>query len=326
LGGVVSIAATAVLMEFWGILGAAYGGLAGSAVGALGRWVAFLTVARKSEAEAPVDAAVLQLADAGSDAYVQRLGEGDFAAVFLVTPRAGGEPVVVKLYRDTAEPGLAKDQYDALLRLHACLDGCEADGWQMRIPRPIAVSHAPRGLMMTHVTGRALDGEPIDADITRSAGQAFAQLMQSAWREGLLHGDLNSSNVLLDTKLRTLALIDPGPGVSCAACNAAHIAPAARDLGHLVGELTTDLNDMIGQPAVRMQKQSFVMAALETTGVCRAEEVRAAALWHIERTLHPSWSPRGIWHRVVRAVAERRGHDLLTQLSPAQDASPCSRR
>jgi hypothetical protein len=326
LDGLVTIAATAAMMQYWGVLGAAYGGLAGSVVGALGRWLAFLFVARKSQAEAPVDAAVLRLAACGDDAHVQRLGEGDFAAVYLVTAREGGEPVVVKLYRDTSEAGLARDQYEALSRLHACLDGRETGDWRMRIPRPIAVSNAPQALTMSAVPGSALDSGSVDAETARTAGRAFALLMQSAWREGLLHGDLNSSNVLIEARSRTVALIDPGPGVSCTACNAQHIAPAARDLGHLVGELTTDLNDVIGQPAVRLQKQAFVTAALQTAGLCSAAEVRDATLWHLEQTLHPSWSPRGLWHRLVRAVAERRGQDLLTQLASAQDASLCSPR
>jgi hypothetical protein len=150
--------------------------------------------------------------------------------------------------------------------------------------------------------------------------------MQPAWSTGLLHGDLNSGNVLLDRNARTVSLIDPGPGVSCTACNAKHIAPAARDLGHLVVELTTDLNDVIGQPAGRMQKQNFVTAALQNAEVCGAEEIRHAALWHLAQALQPSWSPRGIWNWLVRAVAERRSADLLGQLSFSEKVVGCSRQ
>jgi O-antigen/teichoic acid export membrane protein len=328
-GVIVTVATMAVLMLRWGLLGAAYGDLAGSAVGAVGRWLAFLAVARKAQADAPVDPAVLRLAGAGDDAHVERLGEGDFAAVFAVAPAQGGERVVLKLYRDGCDPGLAQEQYDALARLHACLDGREAEGWTVRVPRPIAVSQAPRALAMTAVSGRPLESGLIDDETARSAGRAFACAMQAAWAQGLLHGDLHLNNVLIDSEARTLSLIDPGPGVSCEACNAAHLSAAARDLGHLVGELATDVNDMIGDPAARLQKQNFVAAVLQNARACPVEEVREGVLWHLDAGLRPSWSPRGLWHRLIRIVAERRSDDLLGRMpacEPAQEAPACSHR
>ena len=326
-GVIVTIAAMAALMLRWGVLGAAYGDLAGSVVGALGRWLAFLAVARKAKTE-PVDAAVLRLAGAGDSARVDRLGEGDFAAVFAVTP-ADGEPVVVKLYHHDSEAGLAQEQYDALMRLHACLDGREADGWTVHVPRPIAVSRSPQALTMTAISGRPLESGAIDRETARSAGRAFARAMQAAWAKGLLHGDLHLNNVLLDGEARTLSLIDPGPGGSCAACNATHIAPAGRDLGHLVGELVTDVNDMIGDPASRMRKQSFVAAVLQNAQDCAAGEIRRGVLWHLDAALQPSWLPRGVWHRLIRSVAERRSAELLGSVpvrQSAQGAPACSHR
>jgi tRNA A-37 threonylcarbamoyl transferase component Bud32 len=328
-GVVVTIATMVVLMLRWGVLGAAYGDLAGSVVGAFGRWLAFLAVARKSESHAPIDAAVLRLAGVGEDAVAERLGEGDFAAVFAVRPSGRGERVVVKLYRDDCDATLAQEQYDALARLHACLDAREVDGWTMRVPRPIAISQSPQALTMTAVSGRPLESSLADAETAGSAGRAFARAMQAAWEQGVLHGDLHLNNVLLDNEARTLALIDPGPGVSCTACNATHIAPAARDLGHLVSELATDVNDMIGDPAARVQKQNFVAAVLQNARDCPAGEIRRGIRWHFDATLHPSWSPRGLWHWLIRIVAERRSEDLLGRLPPCQpseEAAACSHR
>jgi O-antigen/teichoic acid export membrane protein len=329
IGSLVTILATASLMLRWGLIGAAYGGLAGSVVGALGRWLAFVAVARRAHAEAPVDDAVWCLARLDDSSAVDRLGEGDFATVYAVTPRDGGEAVVVKLYRPDSDPALARQQFEALARLHARLDGRDADGWTLRVPRPIAVSHSPPALTMTAVSGRPLEHASVPVETAASAGRAFARAMQPVWADGLLHGDLHLKNVLIDAAARTLALIDPGPGASCLACNETAVRAAARDLGHLVSELATDVSDLLGSAATRMQKQSFVTAALQNSQTCPVDEIRQSAALHLNTTLQPSLSPRGIWHGLIRRLAERRCEELLVRepvMFETEEKTACSFR
>lgn len=326
LGTAVTVVTMAALMQRWGLIGAAYGNLAGSAVGAFGRWLAFLAVARNVKCDAPVDAAVWRLAGADEDASVERIGEGDFAVVFAVSAANGGERILVKLYRSDSDPTLAQEQFDALERLHVCLDGHEVDGWTIWVPRPITVSNTPPALTMTAVIGRPLETGVVDGKMASSAGRAFARAMRPAWAQGVLHGDLHLNNVLIDTDARTLALIDPGPGVSCTACNAADITPAARDLGHLIGELATDVNDMIGHPVARMLKQNFVAAVLRNARACSPDEIRRSITLHLDATLRPSLSLRGLWHRLIRIVAERRSEAMLSYMdshSRAQKLAAC---
>jgi hypothetical protein len=110
-----------------------------------------------------------------------------------------------------------------------------------------------------------------------------------------------------------------------------HVGAAAIDLGHLIAELTTDVNDLVGAPFMRMHKQIFVAAAVQAAlrhaGAGRAqfmEELRCSVAAHIEMRLVVVPSPRGIWNALVRSVAERRIAELLAQFEqpePAQRAA-----
>jgi tRNA A-37 threonylcarbamoyl transferase component Bud32 len=146
------------------------------------------------------------------------------------------------------------------------------EGWTIRVPRPIQVTHAPPALTMTAVAGGPLEACAGAEAFIASAARAFAVALRTAWNEGLLHGDLGLRNVLIDLEQRSIALIDPGPGEACRACDANDCCAPAHDLGHLVTELVTDVSDMIGSSPAGLAKQNFVATVLQSAA-------RAQASW-----------------------------------------------
>lgn len=313
LGAAVTVALVGVLMTEYGLVGAAYGFLIGSIVGALGRWVAFLAVARNAH-ELPPPAHVLHRL-AGATGEIVRLGGGDQASVYAVA--TGAEPVVAKIYRRDSAPAMAQAEFAALAAMARALDGRMAAGWTMRVPRPLTLSHAPLALAMTRVPGRPLETWAAAAGpaLLEQAGEAFAEGLAALWASGGKHGDLGLRNVLFDLDTRSIALLDPGTLASCPVCHRGGFSAAALDLGHLVAELTTDVNDLVGAPLARACKQTFVAAvlraAVRASGDGLRDEIRAALAAHLDAALTPSVSPRGIWNRLIRPIAERRIADLF---------------
>ena len=331
VGAAVTVMLISLLMLKWGLLGAAYGVLAGSVVGAVGRWVAFLLIARDAQQPAPISDALLRSLGVSADRVVTRLGEGDHAAVYAVAASDDDlqDAVVIKLYRPDSNPDMAQAQFDGLERLHAALHGRVFDGWTMHVPRPLALSRSPLTLTMAGIPGQSLDAYAAEdrtgPEVLRTAAGAFAAAMQDVWAQGLIHGDLGLRNVMFDLEAKTLALIDPGTPESCCTCNKETHAccAAALDLGHLLVELGTDVNDLTGDPAVRAGKQAFVAGVLRSVLVAAGsranqerllEEIRRSIAAHLASILMPSVSARGLWHLLVKTVAERRIADMLALL------------
>lgn len=320
LGAAATVILTAIFMSERGLVGAAYGYLAGCMIGAAGRWVAFLSVSRRAHDPAASAESVRELTGLEEHTRIVRVGGGDYAAVYSVTP-PGGEATIVKLYR-ALEPAMALLEFHALENFTAKLDGRVFGGWTIRVPAPLSVSYAPLALSMRPVPGWplhfcALEGRE---ELLREAGEAFAAAMQTIWSSSTKHGDLGLRNLLFDIDARTISILDPA-AEECATCR--HGMPAfsaaALDLGHLVTELTTDVNDLVGRPLARMHRQAFVGAVLRTflsdgDGDPRlVNELRNSVAAHFEQRLVVSLSPRGIWHALVRSVAERRVADLFSQ-------------
>jgi hypothetical protein len=202
-------------------------------------------------------------------------------------------------------------------------------GWTLYVPRPLTLSQSPLALTMTGIPGQPLDAYAADGrlgpKILETASVALADAAQNVWARDLIHGDLGLRNVLFDMEAKTLGLVDPGTLESCLVCNAAAHAPhaAALDLGHLLAELVTDVNDLIGNPAARLLKQNFVAGVLRSvlaSVASRTEKehllgnIRRSVAAHLASTLTLSCSPRGVWHRLIKVVAERRIAETLAQL------------
>jgi O-antigen/teichoic acid export membrane protein len=339
LGAAITVVLIALLMFEWGLLGAACGFLVGSVVGAFGRWVAFLSIARKSHEPAPISDELRILTGTGPEGAITRLGEGDHASVYAVTVKKAPlqDAVVIKLYRTGISLSMVQAQFNGLGRLHAALHGRVFRGWTLHVPRPLALSQSPLALTMTSIPGQPLDAYAavgrLGPEVLETASAAFAAIMQNAWARGLIHGDLGLRNVLFDIEARTLALVDPGTLESCLICNTAARTPhaAAFDLGHLLAELVTDVNDLIGNPAARLYKQSFVAGVLRSvlaSVASRTEKehllsnIRESVAAHLTSTLTLSRSPRGVWHRLIKAVAERRIADMIARLEDDLGLAP----
>jgi hypothetical protein len=158
-----------------------------------------------------------------------------------------------------------------------------------------------------------------------SIGRAFVAAMQKSWSRGQLHGDLALQNILYDIEARNLSLIDPGTLECCSVCNDPDKSrrPAVLELGHILRDLGTDVRDMIGNPIARLRRQIFVESALraflETIGPVHEkqqalQEIRACAQAHLWNILELSWSPRVLWHRLLRQVVVRRMDSMLDGL------------
>jgi hypothetical protein len=183
---------------------------------------------------------------------------------------------------------------------------------------------------MAAVPGRKLeDVQSRGSTHVQEVAAAFAAGMQVLWSAGLKHGDLGLRNVLFDFERRTIAMVDPGTAESCPVCHRAGRSAIALDLGHLIAELTTDVNDLVGGSSGRASKQDFVTAvlrhALQSAGPERLPllaDIRASVTDHLADALVAAVTPRGIWNRLVRSVAERRVADLLGSMEREIAAPP----
>lgn len=170
VGTVVSIAVIWTLSLKWGLLGAAYGMLAGNAAGSLSRWTAFLIVLDRPH---PIDcsresvARILQqfsYMPAGADWVINPIGEGFQGRICGVAARRSDalrqdhRDLVVKLYpAGAAGAQTARRQFNAQMQLHAALDGKAAHGWTFHAPLPLHVSMSPPALVMTMAAGTDLN-------------------------------------------------------------------------------------------------------------------------------------------------------------------------
>jgi O-antigen/teichoic acid export membrane protein len=293
-------------MTQWGLLGAAYGFLAGNVVGALGRWAAFLALVPRACDPAPAVRVLQTLMRSSNDEgwIIARLDEGDHAVIYRVQSQSQ-QPIwrtyhslIIKLYKPAAplKPEIVQAQFDALSRLHAALDGRTVAGWKISAPRPLSICNAPLALVMTAVPGRALKScaaaDDLAPEVLDAAARAFVGAMQECWSRDEVHGDLAPRNILCDAQTRHLSFVDPGTPESCHVCNgtAKRRHPAVLDLAHVLWELGTDVMDTIGDPIARLRRQMFAenaaRAFVATIGQAEDKqhvlnEIRACAHAHM---------------------------------------------
>jgi O-antigen/teichoic acid export membrane protein len=192
LAVVLSLILVPCLVMAWGVGGAAYGFLAGTVVGSLGRWAGFLFLLRRQGRQRDPAASMTQTLPAGSclndtsggtaasllhvlhefcpsseaNGWVtKRLNEGVQASIFAVG-RPNGQPVwqthnelAVKLYKPAVHPpvDVVHRQFAALSQLHTRLSGSAVHGWNIRSPLPLYQCGRPLALVMTMVPGRSLN-------------------------------------------------------------------------------------------------------------------------------------------------------------------------
>ena len=343
VGTIVTLAAVGILAVRWGLLGAAFGALAGSVAGAAARWIAFLAVlARADPAESGQAsvAGILRQLGTEADWYVRHLGEGSHGRIYAagsITGRPlfrGYRHLAVKLYKPDGSAGAeaARRQFEAQARLHLAIDGKIVDGWKIRAPQPLYVSTSPAALVMTMVAGTDLNksfvtGSGPSSDIFESAARALVTVMRPYWAAGNLHGDLSLHNILWDPSDRVLSLVDvdTSAGGSIRDGVAKEWYPASLDLAGILYDVGTNIRTV--DPRVMSRKRIFaesvLLAFLTTVDAAEEkrrliEEVRAFARAELE-ALHLPWSPRGLYRLLQQRIATRRIDRLLAGALAAVD-------
>ncbi len=341
--GIITAALTVVLiwllMLKWGLLGAAYGLLAGNVAGTVGRWIAF-SLFIPTECDITLVTRVLhnfaKVADQ-SGWIIARIGGGEQAEVYRIEsdgsfPIDGAHhTVVVKLYKPEAAVTfeMVQAQFNSLANLHAALDSREINGWTISVPHPLHICKSPLAFVMTTVSGQYFDrcasedGVPT-SDALQDAAHPFAIAMAQYWSSGRRHADLGLRNVLFDIEAKKISLIDPGTSDSCRTCSDIVKFPsaAASDLAHILCDVETDVMDLVGSPA-RMSREIFVESVLrliiENIGSEKEKrqllnDIRASFQEHLAECLEPSWSLKGVSHFVVKKIALNRAHSMLERV------------
>ena len=330
---VLTIALVWVLMTKWGLLGGAYGMLAGNVTGTVGRWIAFYLRVPKVCDLKPVFQ-VLQEFTNCVDSHrwtVTRIGGNDDAEAFLINS-TGRQPiwdtynaVVVKLYKSGAL------SLSAQMDLHKVLDGREISGWRISVPRPLYVCRSPLALVMTAVPGQSISSYTSTSVILTSkifldAAYAFAMTMGLYWSSGRRHGDLNFGNVLFDIEAKKISLIDAGSRGDCRVCDdfTKCQSAAASDLAHMLWEAAHDVMDLVRGKTGRISNEMFVERVLLAVidRIDSREEKRrllneiwSCAQLHLADKLELRWSFQGAWNGFVTQVARRRIRSILERVN-----------
>jgi O-antigen/teichoic acid export membrane protein len=346
IAALLSVALVCVLMFEWGLLGAAYGLLAGNVAGTIGRWVAFSLLVPPEFNSFLVIKALEKITNVSKHKYwtIKRVGGGEQAEVFLCD--AADQPplwkeyrsLVVKLYKPEAALtlGMVQAQFDSLSGLYGQLNGRRINGWTISVPRPLYLCPSPLAFVMTFVPGqniesRILGGDVLKADALQDAARAFAAALEICWSNGRRHADLGLRNVLFDLEAKEIAFIDAGTRESCRTCSEVERFPsaAASDLAHVLCDVATDVTDLTGSP-VRLAKELFFECVLRTVIESAGSEtdkrrllnqIQESLQEHLTEYLDPSWSFKGVSHSVVRQVAISRVRSMLDRVVAPHSAS-----
>ena len=140
-----------------------------------------------------------------------------------------------------------------------------------------------------------------------------------------MHGDFALQNILCDFEGKRLGFVDGGTERCCVTCHGCRQQwPAATlDLAHIMSDVLTDIKKTLVNKPARTRRylfaESMVRAYLAEPANgqparARLEAIRLCTLAHLEDLLKPSWSPRGVWCRLLKHTAQRRLDALLGRL------------
>jgi O-antigen/teichoic acid export membrane protein len=339
----VSVLSVPILILRWGLVGAAYGFLAGNVVGTVTRWmifgkqVPFVGAGGQSYLYStfPEQALVQQVLEnflqegANSGLAIERIGEGVQGTIHAAR-RADQQflwgthsCLAIKLYKPAAGFGVDQvhEQFTSLTRLHAAVDGSTVEGWTTLAPMPLFVCHSPLALVMTVVPGRELDwyletGTSFRSDLLISAPRAVVTALRNYWELGHVYGALSFANIHCDPANRELAFLDAGLETDALLCEGVgkRWYPASRDLAYMIYQTGVRVRSGVFNRAARVRQELFTYSVLqsfvESLGTldeqCELlDEIQACAHVHL-RALDVSWSCRGLWRILLRRVAARR--------------------
>ena len=326
---------TVVLVWFsalaWGLVGTAYGFLAGSAAGAVARWFAFLMVVSRYDRE-PNPAADPSSMGMDSDRaavirVIQQLAPGCKTNDWVIEQLAGGveaniyrvrcsdhhlpvwqdyRSVVIKLYKPWLSPDvkLVRGAFESLSWLYAALDGSTINGWKISIPAPLYICESPLALVTSMVTGKPLsswlDHGNMPPEVFQSLPHAIIAAMNRFWSNGLLHGDLTLDNILCDVGARNLSFVDAGMRRTCPFDDdlGSRWEPPSHDLAHMLYDTAVSVLSTIVSPVAcfrrRMFAEGVVRAFVETIGSLEARRSQLEEIRACAR-LHLMDLHRGSW-------------------------------
>ena len=339
VGAVLTVVFVWLLMNKWGLLGAAFGSLVGAMTASIVRWVMFRLRVPKGCDPILVVRSLQDFTGSADNSHwkITRLGGGQYAETFLV--RSNGPPIlghhslVVKLYKPLNDVTfqMVEAEFDSLSNLHAVLDGRAINGWKISAPRPLRIHRSPLALLMTEVPGLHIDSYASKIDILtsrnlRDAARAFATTMPQCWSSGGRHGDLGVHNVLFDIEAKKISFVDPGTSAGCPVCNGSTKpqSPQASDLAHVLYDVSIDVMDMIGSRTMRMHREAFVESVLRTIienidspeqKRMLLDEIWSSALRHIGVCLQSSWSLKGMWHGFLKRILAQRISSILERVT-----------
>jgi O-antigen/teichoic acid export membrane protein len=333
-GAVVTAAAVSAFSVEWGLIGAAYGILAGSVAGSAARWIAFLTIAARpgpaDHVRAPIAQILQQLVQPNPAVEwdIRQIGQGFQGRIYGIrTGRddafwQGYHDLAVKLYHDEpAAAETARRQFDAQVRLHCSVDGKTVHNWTLRAPLPLHVSEAPPALVMTMAAGTDLNKSLADhidqpPEVLAVMARVLVTVLQPYWATGSPHGDLCLQNILCDPAHRILTLVDADKPV-CAGAIFNQSYPAAYDLAGLLCDVATDIRTIDRRAAFskRMFAESVLAAFLTMMDAPEREPELIAEILAFARAelklIDLRWSPRGLFRLIQRSIAMPRIHRML---------------
>ena len=354
VSGLLPVGLSVLLVPFlvaeWGVIGAAYGFLAGNVAGSVGRWAAFAALVGNADASVGTAKSPRQSAPSDMKQVLQQfmpscndrdwtiepLNEG--AQAITLTVRARQQPVcqtyrelVVKLYKPYFRSFEAiRGQFESMARLHAKLDSSAVNGWTIRAPLPLYLCEHPLAIVMTLVPGKSLNSwlktaSPMSVQVLELLADTVIAAMEPYWSSASqLHGDFNFDNILCDPGTRTLSFVDAGVLENAFLCDGVigHWCPASRDLAHLLFETEVGVKKTFGNPGARRRQrylaERIVRAFLMRIGSAAEkqrllDEIQACVRTDLE-SLRPSWTPRGLWRGFIRRLATHRIDELLARL------------
>jgi O-antigen/teichoic acid export membrane protein/tRNA A-37 threonylcarbamoyl transferase component Bud32 len=337
------------LMPKWGLVGAAYGVLAGNLVRTATRWIALLSLGARTGRKAgpgrigadliPAEVfLVLQQMSHGRncrDWVIEQLDQGLQADIYAVRCPDLGRPtletyrsVAIKLYKPGALPDveLVRRQFESLSRLHAALNGSNVRGWKISIPAPLYICASPVALVMSTIPGKTLSSWLEHGDLSRevldSLPHAVIAAVNRLWSIGQVHGDLTFDNILCDVGARDLSFVDPGMRTVCPFQDdlTSRWRPPAHDLAHTLYDVGVSVLTTLVDPMAFRRKRSFaenlVRAFIATIGASderrsQLEEIRACAGLHLMTLGGGPYPLRKVYQRLQRQVGLRRVQKII---------------
>ena len=338
----------AVMAAKWGLLGAAWASVAGNVVKSVAYWVAFLMLLPRTAPQpaasttgaalgrAEVLAVLRQCITAKDldDWGVERFAAGHQANLYGVRP--GGEigaaawgnypSIVVKLYKpEFAQPARVREEFHSLRGLYAALPVQPIGGWKISSPHPLYISEHPPGIVMSVVPGRTLSQlleaeNGCTAEVTASLPHVLIGALRGFWADGRQFGDLNLDNILCNPETREIAFVDPSIPPDYLDCRdlPRRWYPASHDLARLLYETAVTVRRTMGRPAAQLRKKMFVastLRAFDTAGAWGRQSALFAEIGlcaqEFAKQLDLSFSPKGVWHLVLRPIATNRIEEII---------------